>query len=244
MNDKQKSVKTVASRVSSLCRLQCLAILTLASLGCPTSGFLYVANQGSNNVSAYIIDRATGAPSVVVGSPFPAGESPRAVAVATGRFVYVANQGLNGNPGDVSAYTINGGTGALTPVPGSPFPAGQGPHSVAADPTGRFAYVASNSGILAYTIDGGTGALTTMPGPPITGTPQSLAMDPKGRFVYVTSNLGSPLLTYINAYSIDGTTGVLTTVPGSPFQGGFFAVGSAVDPTGRFVYVVSQGLGG
>jgi 6-phosphogluconolactonase len=54
------------------------------------------------------------------------------------QFVYVANASSN----NVSAYSI-GASGALIPVPGSPFAAGTQPQSVAVDPTGRFAYVAN-----------------------------------------------------------------------------------------------------
>jgi 6-phosphogluconolactonase len=65
----------------------------------------------------------------VAGSPFPAGSLSASVTVdPTGQFVYVANT----NSSNVSAYVIDGITGALTPVPGSPFPAGAGsaPRSV------------------------------------------------------------------------------------------------------------------
>src|SRR5258708_6563829 len=62
-------------------------------------------------------------------------------------FAYVANCGeaCNGRPGpeNVSAFTIDGTTGALTPVAGSPFPTGSSPDSVTVDPTGSFAYVAN-----------------------------------------------------------------------------------------------------
>ena len=44
---------------------------------------------------------------------------------------------------NVSAYTINAGTGALTPVAGSPFAAGTNPVSVTVAPSGAFAYVAN-----------------------------------------------------------------------------------------------------
>jgi DNA-binding beta-propeller fold protein YncE len=47
---------------------------------------------------------------------------------------YVANQGSN----DVSAYTINGATGALVAVTGSPFGAGTTPQSAAVSPMGQF----------------------------------------------------------------------------------------------------------
>ena len=82
--------------------------------------FVYVANAGSNNVSAYRIAES-GALTPVAGSPFPAGSDPRSLAVDLfGLFVYVANAASN----NVSAYSI-GPNGALTPVAGSPFPAGR-----------------------------------------------------------------------------------------------------------------------
>ncbi len=82
----------------------------------------------------------------------------------TAGFAYVANNSSK----NVSAYTIDGTTGALTPVVGSPFPAGLFPISVAVDPTGQFAYVANSnsSNVSAYSIDGTSGALTEIDGSP------------------------------------------------------------------------------
>jgi len=101
----------------------------------PTGKFAYVANNGSNNVSAYTIDPTTGALTAITGSPFSAGSLPQAVAVdPTGKFAYVANRG-----GNVSAYTIDPSTGALKQVPHSPFAAGRGPFSVAITPLVPFA---------------------------------------------------------------------------------------------------------
>jgi YD repeat-containing protein len=93
-----------------------------------TSGrFVYVANQGSNNVSAYTIDPNTGILTPVPGSPFAAGNGPVFVAVDfSGSFVYVTNKGDN----TVSAFSINLTSGALTPVAGSPFDTGTAPVSV------------------------------------------------------------------------------------------------------------------
>ena len=50
-----------------------------------------------------------------------------------GQFAYVANQFSN----DVSGYTINATTGALTPIFGSPFTASIGPRSVTTTPRPR-----------------------------------------------------------------------------------------------------------
>jgi 6-phosphogluconolactonase len=48
------------------------------------------------------------------------------------KFVYVANRGDD----NISAYKISS-TGALTPVPGSPFATGRGPVSLAITKHGR-----------------------------------------------------------------------------------------------------------
>jgi hypothetical protein len=44
--------------------------------------FVYVTNNGSNNISAYTINTISGVLSPVSASPFPAGSSPCGVAVA------------------------------------------------------------------------------------------------------------------------------------------------------------------
>src|SRR5260221_1944003 len=105
--------------------------------------FAYVANIGSNNVSAYSIGDNGALMFNVPGSPFLAGSGPSSVAVdPTAKFAYVANIGSN----NVSAYSI-GANGALTPLAslGSPFAAGTNPVSVAVDPTGKFAYVTNRA---------------------------------------------------------------------------------------------------
>src|SRR5438309_16606 len=86
-----------------------------------------------------------------------------AIPVAASPFAYVTNAGSN----DVSGYKINVSTGALTPMPGSPF-ASRGPFSVAVDPTGKFAYVTNigDNTVSGYTINASTGALTPIPGSP------------------------------------------------------------------------------
>src|SRR5712692_7573677 len=102
-------------------------------------------------------------------------------------FAYVANVSSN----NVSGNRIDGATGTLTPVAGSPFPAELNPYSVTVHPTGQFAYVANynSNNVSAYTIDGATGTLTPVAGSPFLAgtTPYSVTLDPKGRFAYVTN---------------------------------------------------------
>ena len=68
----------------------------------------------------------------------------------SGKFAYVANSGTS----TLSAFSIDPKTGALAPIPGSPFATGSNPFSVAVDPSGKFAYVANftSNDVSAYSI--------------------------------------------------------------------------------------------
>jgi YVTN family beta-propeller protein len=207
------------------------------------AGFAYVANQGSDDISAYAIDARTGALVEVAGSPFAAGTGPESISVhPSGKFAYVANFGSSGVPGNISAYAIDAGTGALSEITGSPFAAGTLPVAVAVDPSGRFAYVANNlSGdVSAYAIDAATGALSSVGAAVAAGLrPNSIAVDPSGRFAYVANFVGD-FAGNVSAYTIDAATGALSEVAGSPFAAGLDPQSVTVEPSGRFVYVANR----
>ena len=191
----------------------------------PSGQFAYVANFSSNDISAYAID-STGALSPINcsgtcnGINFPAGAGPGSVTVdPTGKFVYVANWGS----GDVSAYTIDPGTGtagALTQIPCGGgngcnvdnFLAGSLPNSVIVDPSGQFAYVANwgSGDVSAYKIDSTTGALTAVGSSQVLagGGPFSITVDPSGKFAYVANQTTDD----VSAYTIDSITGALTPI--------------------------------
>ena len=178
--------------------------------------YLYAVNQGSNNVSAYAVDAATGALKAVAGSPFAAGRGAwRPATDPAGKFLFVVNQGAN----NVSVYAINADTGALTPVPGSPFATGGGPTGAAVDRSGKWLVVTggSVSTIWVYALDTTSGALTPA-GTPISSprAPYDVVMDPGGRFVWVPNLLHNS----VSAYALNADTGALTPVPGSPFASG------------------------
>jgi 6-phosphogluconolactonase len=77
----------------------------------------------------YPIDATTGTlDTATTGSPFATGTNPYSVSVdPTDRFVYAGNDGS----ANVSEFMLNGTTGALTPVAGSPVAAGANPDFVA-----------------------------------------------------------------------------------------------------------------
>ena len=145
------------------------------------------------------------------------GDSPQGIRVTpNGQFVVVVNQATS----NVSVFSLNPGTGALTEVPGSPFASGDEPAPVAIDPSGKFVFVGNTGGnsLSAYTIDS-AGSLTPVSGTPIplgdNAQPSSIAVDPAGKFVYV-----SIVPQEVAGFALDPSTGVLTPITGSPFSVG------------------------
>lgn len=143
----------------------------------PSGKFLYATNTASADISAYTITPTAtsgGNPeplTPIAGSPFAAGTTPNSLAVEpTGHFLYVNNSGDN----TISVYSIDGITGALTPIGGSPFPITNGAggnNQLTIDPSGQYLYVASrvNQGtVSAFSINPTTGALTQLPNSPYT----------------------------------------------------------------------------
>jgi 6-phosphogluconolactonase len=94
----------------------------------PLASFAFVANSvGTDGTLSTFSIAADGALTQIQGSPVAAGASPCSVAVdPSGGFVYVANSGS----ANVSGYSINAATGALTALTGSPFVALNGADTI------------------------------------------------------------------------------------------------------------------
>lgn len=132
-----------------------------------------VANKLSNNVSVFSV-AGDGSLSPVPGSPFPVGGSPSSVGIATNliplKFAYVTIPSSN----EIAGYSIDGTSGTLTPLAGSPFPAGVEPLSAVVASEGYL--VAANNGsndLSVYSIDQSSGALT-----PVSGSPFVVGQSP------------------------------------------------------------------
>ena len=98
-----------------------------------------------------------------------------------------------GSAGDVSMYTIDASTGALTSI--GMTAAGTDPVSVAVDPGGKFAYVANSvsNNVSMYAINATTGDLTST-GTIAAGTnPVSVAVDRTSKFVYVANSVSNDI---------------------------------------------------
>jgi 6-phosphogluconolactonase (cycloisomerase 2 family) len=97
----------------------------------------------------------------LVNPKFPAGSRPRApLAFAAGTpYAYLTNTSSN----NVTAYSADAATGALTQLSGSPTPAGTYPNSLTAHPDGKALYVLNNSSndVSSYAI-GSNGTLSKL----------------------------------------------------------------------------------
>ncbi len=137
----------------------------------------------------------------------------------------------------MSGYAVDSATGALTPVPSSPFSAGQGPGSVRSGPhlAGLFTFRVETVRVCNHPrerfVNTGLGS------PFATGAqPSRASVDPTSRFAYV-DNEGSST---ISGYAINATTGAFSSI------GTFQAPGGAViilhwTQARRYLYVPGGG---
>ena len=207
----------------------------------PQGRFIYVVGGATGSVASFAVNAATGALTPAPGSPYVTGAD-IAEGVATdpqGKFVYVVTFTIGVTDGAVAVYSVDGTTGALTPVAGSPFDSGgAGSQSAAPDPTGQFLYITNSQSntVSGFSVNTTTGALTPVTGSPFAsqGTePFYESMDSNGGFLYVLNSNSQN----IAALAVNSTTGALTPVTGSPFALGVGTQASLnVDPGGSFLY--------
>jgi 6-phosphogluconolactonase (cycloisomerase 2 family) len=210
----------------------------------PSKKFLYAVNSGADTISKFSV--ASDGSLALSGTPMPAGAGPDAAVIdPTGKYLLVTNNFSN----NISVYSIDAGTGALSEVAGSPFYANSDPSEIFITPSGKFVYV-TNPGIGMVTgFTFSNGVLTYVPNTPtVSGAgARGLAVDSSGRYLYVAnasaSNQGVSTVGNVSGFNIDQDTGALTPILGSPFtvSQGNGPTAITVDPSGRFVYAVTAG---
>jgi 6-phosphogluconolactonase (cycloisomerase 2 family) len=151
----------------------------------PSGRFVYVAGDSDGTVSGFAIDRVTGVPSPLPGSPFATrGSFPVPVVIdRSGRFMYVG-QSVGSFDGSIAVFAIDAATGALSHIPGSPFPDPPSFGRIAAlalSPDGRFLFSGS-SALATYSLNPVTGVPTRIASR--SGYYYGLAVDPTGGFIF------------------------------------------------------------
>jgi 6-phosphogluconolactonase (cycloisomerase 2 family) len=214
------STQKLASTASVLCILAGAAII--APTAAAANSFVYTNNDRvPNSISAFAV-AADGSLTAIPGSPFPTGGdggqsslfgSNRVTAATAKNILYAANAGSN----TVAAFSVDTVSGALTPVPGSPFATGGlgGPGiSLAITPDDKYLAAANSesSNITVYAI-AANGSLSPVAGSPFAagGKPDGIRVTPDGKFLAVAISF-----TNVAMFNILPTGG-LTPITGSPF---------------------------
>jgi 6-phosphogluconolactonase len=215
-----------------------------------TSGdFLYIADFSGNDVTLLDINKSSGNLSVPVStsivSPvnpaniFSTDKGPVSLAMSpVSPFLYAVNQTAS----NVTAFTVDPGSGSLGIVQGSPFPIQPVSHpaAVAIAPSGNFLFVANGTeGTIAVFSIGANGALAQAGLPTSVGAgalPASIAVEHSGRFLYVTDSAHNA----VAGFAIQGN-GALTPISGSPFAAGVTPLGLGIDPQGALLFVANSG---
>jgi DNA-binding beta-propeller fold protein YncE len=202
--------------------------------GAQPGGISEFAITGSGTLSAARTAQALST-TTVTATPPKTGLNPLSMVIdSAGKFVFVANQGSN----SVSVFSVDGGTGLLTEITGSPFATAAGPSGLAM--TGSTLFVANQGAatVSVYTADRASGSLTQVAGSPFAAgtSPTALDVDPSGKFLYVADQATNSVL----AFSV-ASSGQLSSITGSQIAAGTAPVNVRV--IGSSVYVANSGSG-
>jgi 6-phosphogluconolactonase (cycloisomerase 2 family) len=188
-----------------------------------TGSFLYVADNLAASIQVFAISGTGDLTQLVSGPALPPGTDAMGLAIdPSGSVLYasiIAPSGVTA----LCGFTINAGSGALTPVAVNPPPF-QVNQYISFDKLGKFLLVPGQGdngvyGLAVYPYDAATGVL----GSPVAGSPfatglypVSVSVDPMDHFVYTANDQSGN----ISEFTLNASTGVLTVVAGSPAPAG------------------------
>jgi 6-phosphogluconolactonase len=209
-----------------------------------TGAHVFVANYGDGTVAVLPV-QAGGKLGAATDSQNVGANAHMIVADPSGQFVFVPCKGAD----YVAQFHFDATMGKLTANATAHLatPAGSGPRHIAFHPTGKLAYLISetSSTMTALSLDTTNGTLSiietksTLPaGFTGTNTGAEVWVHPSGRFVY-GSNRGDDSIV---VFSIDQMTGKMTLVAHTK-TGGTTPRDFTIDPTGAFLYAANQGSG-
>jgi 6-phosphogluconolactonase (cycloisomerase 2 family) len=220
------------------------ALLALFPVTLAAQNFVYTNdnNPSGNTVTAFAV-ASDGTLSQIVDSPFSTGgtgggasgtEVAANAIIVVGNFLFVSNDGSN----NVSGFTIDPSTGALTLIGGGPAATGEIASgfgiSLAATPDGKYLYAGSATiAVLSIGTDGAlteTGSSFASLGTAVDG----MKVSPDGKYLIAALPGGNE----IAVLSIDASTGSLSAVTGSPFASkGTIVAGVDINCAGSQLFV-------
>jgi 6-phosphogluconolactonase len=225
----------------------------------PNQRFLYAVNEVSRyegrdagSVSAFSIDRATGALTLLNRVSSRGGSPCHLELDRSGKWLFVANYGggsvaafpvhPDGKVGEASAFVQHTGAGADAARQKGPHA-----HETVVSPDNRYV-LAADLGldkVFSYKLDPAKGGLA--PAPQVAAIapgsgPRHLAFRPDGKFVYVLKEMLSAVVAFRYG-AAGGTLAELQTVSTLPegFSGENSGAEIAAHPSGKFLYASNRG---
>lgn len=217
----------------------------------PSGAFVYATrdeNAAGDGVEVFRVE-ANGSLAAIAGSPYSTENGPQALVVdPSGKYLYVADA-----TGFIDAFTIDQVSGALTPLPGSPFKLSTTKPACGAFPTdivdylGRRLYTANSfdDSISGFKIAGTVGTITQIAGSPWPDeggcnilnsssafNPESIAIDGTGKFLYGVNGDMEEIAIY--AIGSNGGPRLVKYTPNTSACGGPIRT----DPKGNYLYAV------
>jgi DNA-binding beta-propeller fold protein YncE len=232
------SLSTIVTSTLTVSGTFCVSVNPIAMAQSPTTGYIYVANQGNGAGGSVTVFNPAGP--ATVGNPITADNllvfNPISVtASADGNWIFIVNQGDGVSPGELDIVASNGSTIKAS------VPLGVGPTFSTIDTNLNRLYVANTAGNSVSVFDGTS--VNPANSPPITllGTvtleaganPIGLTPLANGSLFYVLDS-GTNDVTVVNANSFSPLTTVALPSGADP-------VYIASDPTSSKVYVADKG---
>jgi len=206
-------------------------------------GFLYASNGGTQNISAFSIDPATGILTPVVTSPYAVGTTSwtdiSLAASPNGQFLFAGVAATN----TVLTFSI-GADGSLSKVASAAVPAA--PAGMKASPDGQYLAVglpADGGGAVAMFFIAANGSLSMVNGMPFfdSGAGNLAGVDINCATTRLFGGETINGTTIVDAFNI-ASGGVLSRVQGSPFSPGVGTNSSValLSPNDQFLFVSNQ----
>lgn len=224
--------------LSSLVRAFALFLITCGLLFTSAqAGYIYVSTDSAagNNIYGFSVNEITGELTPLAGFPVSTGFAGAgltnlelATIDLTNKRLYVGNRGS----ANISVYSINDTTGAITPMPFSPITGVANERTLKVHPSGSPLIVGADS-FASYVITptSATHAAGSPYALPSGVSPAASALSPDGSYYYAGGNSGA----FFVGLSVNAATGELTPLAGSPFDSGSTTspVPLAIDASGR-----------
>jgi 6-phosphogluconolactonase (cycloisomerase 2 family) len=157
-----------------------------------------------------------------------------------GHYLYLSSiAAIPGTQSFAYGFAIDGTTGGLTAVAGTPFVISNTGGQFSVDQSGRYLYNTNASSIDVYSIDRATGKLTGLPTMSVTTcfNPTQLQFAPSNLFAYSTCSMDiqfTPKSASVESFAVS-STGQLSHIGSAPT--GDAPQHFILDPSGRFGYV-------